>query len=223
MESHTFDFNKRQKEFIESIIIFVYEHLNEWRDDPMRSNKENEKRLNSDLPKFLTSYAHKDERKINFFPEEPQEDQRIIDFSVCFDNVEYYNKIITVFECKRLTNSIKGKRTDEYVTGHKEIRGGIQRFKLEVHGKEHEIVGMIGYVQTRTCPEWLKTINTCIDDLRGKLDENGLCWTKDECINTVEHDDKKGKYYGKSLHQRKTRSEITIHHLWVNMQEQNIV
>jgi hypothetical protein len=222
LEITPFDFEKRQEEFIEDIIIFVYNHLNKWRDALMRPNKESEKQLNPDLPKFLTSYAHKDERAINFFPEEPQGPQRTIDFSVCFDNVEFYNKIITVFECKRLTKSIKGKRTNEYVTGHIHTGGGIQRFKLEAHGKDHEIVGMIGYVQTGTCFEWLKTINICIDGLCGKPDENGLCWTKDEYIKTIEHDEKNSKYHGKSLHPRKTSPNITIHHLWINMQKQDI-
>jgi hypothetical protein len=136
--------------------------------------------------------------------------------------LENYRDAITVFECKRLTTDIGKQRVDEYVTGHEKKDGGIQRFKLEAHGKEHDIVGMIGYVQTGTCPEWLTTINTCIDGLCGKPDENGLCWTKEECINMVEYDDKKDRHYGKSLYQRKTRPNITIHHLWINMQK-NIV
>jgi hypothetical protein len=225
LETYPFDFEKRQEELIENTIIFVYNQLSEWRDDPMRPNKESEKQLNTDLPKFLTSYARNFELNVNFFSEEPQGNNRTVDLVACYYDKDrgIYNVPITVFECKRLTVAITGERKDEYVTGHEETGGGIQRFKLEVHGKEHEIVGMIGYVQTGTCPEWLETINTCIDDLSDKPDENGLCWTKDECIATVDHDEKNGKYYGKSLHQRKTRPKITIHHLWVNMQEQNIV
>ena len=55
MDFIPFDFGKRQEEFINNIIIFVYNCLTKWRDDPMRPNKETEKRLNPDLPKFLTS------------------------------------------------------------------------------------------------------------------------------------------------------------------------
>jgi len=160
-----FKFGIRQEEIVESIIIFVYEHLCKWRDDPKRPNKESEKELNPDLPKILTAYAHKYELGINFSHEEPQEGRHTIDFSVCYDNIDLYNEIITVFECKRLTKAIGGKRTDEYVTGHKDRTGGIQRFKLEAHGKKHKIVGMIGYIQSGSCFEWLETINNCIDNL----------------------------------------------------------
>jgi hypothetical protein len=124
---------------------------------------------------------------------------------------------ITVFECKRLSIDIENERKDEYVTGHKKTSGGIQRFKLEVHGKEHKIAGMIGYIQTGTYLDWQKTINNCIDNLCGKPDENGLCWNECEHINTIEYDEKNNKYHGKSLHPRKTKPDITIHHLWVNM------
>jgi len=208
---------KRQEELIESIIIFVYEHLCKWRDNIARPDKKSEKQLNPDLPKFLTVFAHKTELQVNFSHEEPQENRRTIDIAVCYDNEEYYNKVITVFECKRLSTDTGGERKDEYVTGHENISGGIQRFKLEVHGKEHKIVGMIGYVQTGTCLNWQETNNNCIDELCGKPDENGLCWSKCEHINTIEYDEKNNKYHGKSLHPRKTKSDITIHHLWVNM------
>jgi len=208
---------KRQEELIESIIIFVYEHLCKWRNNIVQSNKKIEKQLNPDLPKFLTVNAHNTEFPFNFYPEEPQRNRRTIDFAVCPDNVEYYNEVITVFECKRLSTDIGSERKDEYVTGHENTSGGIQRFKLEAHGKEHGIVGMIGYVQTGTYLSWKETINNCIDDLCGKPDENGLCWNKCEHINTLEYDEKNNKYHGKSLHPRKTKPDITIHHLWINM------
>jgi hypothetical protein len=220
-----FNFAKWHKECIEKTIIFVYDHLNKWRDNSNWSNKESEKKLNADLVKKMSGYARSEEFPANFFHEELQGKRHSVDIVACHfsKSFENYSDAVTVFECKRLTTDIGKERVDEYVTGHEKTGGGIQRFKLEVHGKEHEIVGMIGYVQTGTCPEWLNTINTCIDGLCGKPDENSLSWTRDERINTVEHDDKNGKYYGKSLHQRKTKPNITIHHLWVNMQEQNIV
>jgi hypothetical protein len=103
------------------------------------------------------------------------------------------------------------------VTGHQKISGGIQRFKTEAHGKEHCVVGMIGYVQSETGSYHLQGINTCIDDLCGKFDENGLLWTDKEHLSKIECDGKTRKYYCKSNHPRKTAPEITIHHLWVEM------
>lgn len=56
---------KLQNEFIENIIIFVYDHLCRWRDNVKWSIDQNEKKLNSDLPKFLTVSAHEAELNIN--------------------------------------------------------------------------------------------------------------------------------------------------------------
>jgi hypothetical protein len=199
-----------------SVILFVYNHLDKWRDNSRLPNGKTEPKLNPDLPKFLTTYAHAEEVPVNFYPEEPQEGRHSVDIAAAFDELERYNEIITVFECKRLSELGKN-RTDEYVTGHKEITGGIQRFKIEVHGKKHNIVGMIGYVQSETCFYHLQAINTCIDNLGGKPDENGLMWTDKERLFKIECDGKTRKYYCKSIHPRKTISEITIHHLWVEM------
>ena len=213
-----FDYNKRQDEIIESIIIFVYEHLCKWRDDPVRRKEKNERILNSDLPKFLTTNAHKAELGLNFYPEEPQENQRTIDISVCYNDISCYNKVIAVFECKRLSAEINGNRKDEYVTGHKETSGGIQRFKLEAHGKEFNTVSMIGYIQSGTYNEWFNKINGIIEKLCDKPDENKLTWTKNELLNLVENDNKNGKHHSKSVHLRNNKTEIKIHHLWVDMQ-----
>jgi len=220
-----FNFDKRKKEFINSIIIFVYDCLPRWRNSNNWSNNENEKKLNSDLVKSLTGYARIAEIGVNFFSEEPQGKVHTVDIVAChYDkNIENFSDAIIVFECKRLTKTIGEERIDEYVTGHEKTGGGIQRFKLEVHGKEHEIVGMIGYIQSGTCPEWLETINNYIGNLCGKPDENGLHWNKNELLNTIEHDEGNSKYHGKSIHPRKTRPDITIHHLWVNMQHLNFV
>ena len=215
-----FDYYKRQEEFIESIIIFVYEHLCRWRNSKNWLNNENEKELNSDLVKGLEWYARTEGFPANFFTDEPQEGKRTVDLIAChYDkNIENFDEAITVFECKRLSSSIRGKRKDEYVTGHEDTGGGIQRFKLEAHGKDHNIAGMIGYIQTGTSPEWLESINNCINGLSDKPDWDGLIWSKNEQINTIKQDEKTGKYHGKSLHPRQTKSDITIHHLWVNMQ-----
>jgi len=219
MDLPPFDFDKRRKEFINSIIIFVYDCLTKWRNSNNWSNNENEKKLNSDLAKSLTWYARTAEREVNFFSEELQGKVHTVDIVAChYDkNIENFRDVITVFECKRLTKAIGRDRTDEYVTGHEKTDGGIQRFKLEVHGKEHEIVGMIGYIQSGTYLEWLETINNCIVNLCDKPDENGLHWNKSELLNTIEHDEENRKYHGKSIHPRKTKPDITIHHLWVNM------
>jgi hypothetical protein len=212
-----FDFKKRQEEIIESIFLFVYKYMSNWRDAPTRAKAEDEKLLNSSFSKYLSISARNCEFTYSFSHEESQGSKRTVDISVYFNNTDCFEKVITVFECKRLSDKIEKKRKDEYVTGHKDVSGGIQRFRLEKHGKDHKIVGMIGYVQTGTCLEWQKTVNSCIEKLCGEPDENGLLWNKEEYLNLTEHDEKNDKSFCKSLHQRITKENITIYHLWVNM------
>jgi hypothetical protein len=190
--------------------------LDGWRDNPQLPTGKSEPVLNPDLPKYLNACVRKTELPIQFAHEEPQGNRRSIDLAVSYDDIAGYNNIITVFECKRLPEE-EENRKDEYVTGHKEITGGIQRIKLGLHGKKHNIVGMIGYVQKGTCLDWQKVINECINSLCGKPDENGLTWDTGEYLTETEYDIEFHKYYGVSKHPRGTISDVIIHHLWIEM------
>jgi hypothetical protein len=202
--------------FIHTIILFVYQQLDSWRDNPRLPTGKGEPVLNPDLPKYLNACVRKTELPIQFAHEEPQGNRRSIDLAVSYDDIARYNDIITVFECKRLPEEEKDRK-DEYVTGHKEKTGGIQRIKLGLHGKKHNVVGMIGYVQKGTCPEWQKVINECIDSLCKKPDENDLTWDTGEYLTETEYDIDYRKYHGVSKHSRGTIPDITIHHLWIEM------
>jgi hypothetical protein len=212
-----FDYYKHQNEIIIKIINFIFDHLCIWRDRLTSPSNENEIDLTANLAKLLDVYARKKNLPFNIFHEEPQGKKRKIDISAYPYNEEIYDKVIIVFECKRLTKDVGRKREDEYVTGHKETGGGIQRFKMEVHGQCHEIVGMIGYMQTGTFQDWKDKINNCIVELSNKPDENDLNWNINEQLTTFKYDNDRKKYHAKSIHIRKTKSNITIHHLWIDM------
>jgi hypothetical protein len=203
-----------REDFVLSVILFVYQHLDKWRDNPLVITETDEVRLTADICKFLTTISREEtELNIRFDHEEPQEGLRKIDIGVGYNNSNCYNTCITVFECKLLPPSKK----NEYIITHKDTLGGIQRFKLKAHGKDHNIVGMIGYVQKKNCMEWQKEINTCIDSLCEIRDENGLSWSTREHLSEIEFDITNRKYHGVSNHPRRGISEITIHHLWVEM------
>ena len=71
---------------------------------------------------------------------------------------------ILVFEGKRLPAPSRG-REREYVTGGLEKSGGIQRFKLSLHGARQNIAVLVGYVQKGTLQEWHNQINDWIREL----------------------------------------------------------
>jgi hypothetical protein len=211
-----FNHQSKGEEFIHNIIIFVYQQLDGWRDNPRLPTSKSEPVLNPDLSKYLNTRIRKTELAIQFAHEEPQGNRRSIDISVSYDDIARYNDIITVFECKRLPEEEKDRK-DEYVTGYEKITGGIQRFKLNMHGAKHNMVGMIGYVQRGTCSEWHKVINGCINNLCGKPDKNNLTWNTSEQLIEIECDIKSHKFHGVSKHPRDAKPDVIIHHLWIEM------
>jgi hypothetical protein len=200
---------------IKTVILFVYQRLPDWRDNPFRTQEISEPELTSDLVTFLSRAAHNEEQNFLFNHEEPQSKKYRIDFAAFpTDKDGDYTKKIVVFECKRLP-APSMDRQHEYVTGYAKKNGGIQRFKQERHGVNHEIASMIGYIQSGTIQDSEKLINICISDLCIQSDTDDLVWIRTEFVKQFEYDCDNSIYHGISTHPRKTKDPITIHHLWI--------
>lgn len=212
----SFDYQFYRSAIIKQIIVFVYNELTVWRDNPHYISQPQEVVLNSDLSKFLTVRAHKCEFGVVFNNQEPQDGRFSIDLSVTYDEEERYDEVITVFECKRLPLPEKNRK-DEYVIGYKKPTGGIQRIKLEKHGKYHDVIGMIGFVQENIFQYWQDTINNCIKRISSTLYARERYWTDQEILQEIEHDQFGRKYHGISIHPRITMEDIVIHHLWIQL------
>jgi hypothetical protein len=207
-----FEYSIYRNAIIKTVILFVYHRLSLWRDNPYRTQKSNETELTSDLVTYLSKNARNDGQNFLFNHEEPQPDGYTIDFAAFpVGEEDDYTKKITVFECKRLP-APSPDRTNEYVIGK---LGGIQRFKLEKHGASHEIVGMVGYIQSSTIKDNLDKINDCITDLHLKTNDGILKWKKDELLTMIESNANIGICHSLSMHQRIKLSPIIIHHLWI--------
>ena len=209
-------------------IDFVYNNLALWRDDPNRSVESAENKLNLQLCKYIDSKARNDFPMVRFDHEEYQTGRRSIDISASPTNTSVigvnlytiYNPFL-VLECKRLpAPSID--REKEYVSGGKDDKsGGIQRFKLALHGKNLNIAVIIGYIQEHTAGYWLHKINEWILDF--SKDKNADCcdWHKNEILRIIEQD--RGKIISRysSSHNRiinnKPAKNIEINHLWLLM------
>ncbi len=55
--------------------------------------------------------------------------------------------------------------------------GGVQRFKLGLHGARLAIAGMIGYVQAKAAADWFAEVNRWIDELAASADP---LWSGDD-------------------------------------------
>lgn len=210
-----------------STLEFVSQQLIFWRDDPDRAKEEGEDRLNLQLCKFLDSKARATFPMIRFDHEEYQTERRRVDLSASPVKTTFigakqhtiYDPFL-VMECKRLPPPTHG-REKEYVTGGSESRtGGIQRFKLGLHGSELNDVAIIGYLQKESTTYWYQTINKWISDLCGGIASDGCVWSDNEELEFLYEDNTNGIANYQSTHNRmgsKLSNQIKIRHLWVVM------
>ncbi len=212
-----------QVSLIEKTIEFVWECLIPWRNDPDRPFAEGEEELNAQFHNFLQSRAYEKFPMVLFQLEQRQEGRRRVDLSakpikkIVIEGVTYtkYNPIL-VIEGKRLPPPSK-TREREYVSGGKDLSGGIQRFKLGLHGKEHLVAIMLGYLQQGTLKEWHSRINGYIFDLARDHSDD---WANHEILEKFSLRCEGQKARASSIHPRlkicKT-PEIQILHFWVQL------
>ena len=204
---------------------FIERHLAAWRDDPERPRVERERDLNSQLCKFLNVAAIKsDFAMVHFHHEEPEGVSHSADFSANPVEKEWiegrqYTKYepILVIEGKRLPTPGSG-REREYLTsgGDDKPAGGVQRFKLGLHGARLAIAGMVGYVQAKACADWFAEINCWIDEFVSSGDK---LWKAEERLDGLVCDATARASRCRSEHPRKSSASPTIRltHLWVEM------
>jgi len=208
-------------------INFVFQQLPKWRDDSNRPVERSENKLNLQLCKFLETRARNDFPMVRFDHEEYQTGRRSVDLSASPVGTTLigarlytiYNPIL-VLECKRLPAPSQD-REREYVTGGKASKsGGIQRFKLGLHGADLDIMAMIGYVQERSFRHWHEKINDWILELASDAILDLCVWSADEQLESIKECVSKGLASYRSVHNRtglKSNKEIQIHHLWIAM------
>jgi hypothetical protein len=202
---------------------FVWRSLLPWRDDPERPCAEAEEDLNAQLQNFLQSRAVHKFPMVLFQHEQRQTGGRRVDLSAkpsqsvliqgrlhsCYDP-------FLVMEGKRLPAPAKS-REREYVTGETKASGGIQRFKLGWHGRDHRVAVLLGYVQTGTPGEWLQTVNTWIQALAREQPD---AWDADETLTENGADASGACLKSTSVHAREpscASPEIRLEHFWVGM------
>ncbi len=211
---------------------FMREQLPVWRDDPQRPKKVAEKGLNSSLCDFLDVQARTLLPMARFKHEAPQSATRTVDLAVhgtaemTLVHAQTYSiyEPFLVIEAKRLPAPRGTGREREYVSGfdpkNKSPTGGIQRFKVGVHGGQLETAAIIGYVEQHTLSHWHQTINSWITDLMSNSSKDECIWGSEDTLHELSTD--KDAQFG-STHSNHARSansispQIRIEHLWILM------
>lgn len=111
-------------------------------------------------------------------------------------------------ESKILTDRFPKDRKKEYVIGNKN-NGGIERYKIEKHGKGLDECGMLGFVEKENFEYWLTLINRWIENLA----ESDSTWTKDEVIK--EEEVQTEFVYLKSVVHTISSRDVRLHHFWL--------
>lgn len=129
-----------------------------------------------------------------------------IDIAVFTNQQTKGRQILFAIEAKRLSSQLPESREKEYVIGNNgKENGGIQRFKLNHHGKDLPCCGMVGYVEDDTFGNWHTKINTLIvenDELDKELDLK----IQEEIYSQYE-----------SKHTRIDNSIVELRHIWIKM------
>jgi hypothetical protein len=212
---------------IPQTLNFIHAQLPAWRDDPKRPVGDSEKPLNSTLCDFLDIRSRSHFWMVRFKHEEPQAKGRTADMGVhgTEDDTlvgtfgyDIYHPFM-VIEAKRLPSPRKD-REREYVCGIAKASGGIQRFKLGLHGKDVETAAIVGYIEKQSARHWHATINTWIGDLASKKSADGCVWTDADVLGELICDEEQGLSATESNHQREGKcltNSIHLHHFWVIM------
>jgi hypothetical protein len=117
------------------------------------------------------------------------------------------NEPLFVLESKRLPSLTF---ETEYVKG-KTNNGGIERFKLEKHGKGLSECGMIGFIEDENCAYWKTKINSWIIDLAN----SGGFWNNGEIL--IELENQIDYSYLNSVADTISSKRITLHHFWIEI------
>jgi hypothetical protein len=176
----------RPNAFVKKTIKFVENHLHRWRDDPHRPAAEAEEDLNGQLCKYLNDRARTNFPLAYFHHEERQAERRRVDVSVCPSSeaieASMYASIYIpylVIEGKRLP-APSSAREREYLTGFAEKSGGVQRFRLCLHGRGLSVAVMVGYLQSGNVAEWLGRINDWIAALEASGEDSTCVWSNND-------------------------------------------
>ncbi|MBX3450767.1 MAG: hypothetical protein KF777_14470 [Planctomycetaceae bacterium] len=209
--------------FVAKTVKFVEEQLPQWRDDKSRPVVEAEEDMNGQLCKFLNDRARDHFPMANFHHEEKQGKRRRVDLSVVPSTkaieVALYDSIYVPFlviEGKRLpAPSVSRER--EYVTGLGKVSGGIQRFRMGLHGRDLSKALMVAYVQKEDVAEWHTRINGWITALESTGEDKTCDWTGSDSLSDLVTNGVSKTCRCESSHLRKDLLGIRLVHLWVCM------
>lgn len=118
------------------------------------------------------------------------------------------NKPLFVVESKILPAPPPKIREKEYVIGENK-NGGIERFKIERHGKGLNECGLVGFVESENFDFWKDKVNGWIND----ISNNDDFWNADEKVIMKENTNISAFLH--SIAHRKEANDLLLYHFWI--------
>lgn len=204
------------------LIAFIDSNISNFRKYYLKNNEpDDENKISFHLVNFFNSclmgFSEYTPVRFSFVKNPAQQvSLRETDIGVVILSLNSPSDTIIEFESKRLSDS---SNNTEYVYGK---RGGIERFKRNLHGSHLPICGMFGYVQSKTIPYWVKKINEWIKDLGTNNPENSIDWSaQDERLIMLIKFKNSQKF--QSSNSRTNNGEIILFHYMLNLKRLNQV
>ena len=205
---------------------FIRQQLPRWRDDTTRPFEDAELKLNIQMCKFLDARARSEFPMACFHHEEPQTGRHRVDVSaspskpiVIEARLHSIYEPFLVLEGKRLP-APSADRKMEYVTGMGRRDGGIQRFKLGLHGAKLKMAVMVGYVQEKSARHWHNEINGWIAALAAGTIADSCAWKAGEKLGRLRQEKASRIGICSSEHGRSgdvVGASIQIQHMFLEM------
>ena len=118
-------------------------------------------------------------------------------------------------EAKRLPSPPPKSRQREYLIGSGKRKGGLERFKLGLHGKHASSWAMLGYVQIQDFSSWHAMVNSWVDDLVQKGHPLGI-WQTSEKLKLIAKGKETARFTSRLNRVFDGRQDdIEIAHIWV--------
>lgn len=202
----------------EKLIELVEKVLIEFQDNFKNHLTDSEDVLTEGLSNTLSHFAKPFPFiiKSEAIQKQPKGQSRYVDIGIFLhyrDDAPFFT-----IEAKRLPTLPKSTREKEYVLGNdpEKPSGGIERYKLNLHGVNLHKSGMVAYIQSGTCEDWHNQINEWIAIQAACESNNQLKWDHNDLLIT-EKDLSSKICVLSSINKKNDNTSIKLFHFFIDL------
>lgn len=203
---------------IQRVISFIEESLIGFQAEYINNKNHSEERTSQYLANYLIDNGRKEVFLFNreALQEQEKGNDRRVDIGVFLHRSDF-SPFFTL-EAKRLPTP-GADREKEYVIGIDKKSGGIERYKLSLHGGDIEKSAIVGYVEKLDFSHWAAKINEWIEELISAPQAPELTWYQDDkLVDEIKLcPDNVSRFQAK--HARVNKNQMHLMHYFIRIQK----